>query len=53
MAGSISPEFGALLFLAAIVALTSALVGSLYLLLQNEPMPDKKATKKVIMSNMK
>lgn len=53
MLGSISPGLGALLFLAAIIAAASALLGGLYLLLRNEPMPEKKAPKKIVMSNMK
>jgi hypothetical protein len=53
MLGSISPELGALLFLAAIIAVTSVLLGGLYLLLRNEPIPEKKAPKKIVMSNMK
>jgi hypothetical protein len=48
-----SPELGALLFLVGIIALASALLGGIYLLLRNEPMPDKKAGKKIVMSNMK
>jgi hypothetical protein len=48
-----SPELGALLFLVAIIALGIALVGGVYLLLRNEPVPEKKAPKKIIMSNMK
>lgn len=41
------------MFLAAIIAAASALLGGLYLLLRNEPMPEKKAPKKIVMSNMK
>jgi hypothetical protein len=53
MAGSISPGLGVLLFLIAIIAITSALLGGLYLLFRHEPMPEQKAPKKIVMSNMK
>ena len=52
MLGSISPQLGALLFSAAIIAVTSALLGGLYLLLRHEPMPENKEPKKIVMSNM-
>jgi hypothetical protein len=48
-----SPELGALLFLVAIIALGIVLVGGLYLLLRNEPVPEKKAPKKIVMSNVR
>ena len=48
-----SPELGALLFLVAIVALGAALLAGLYLAFRNEPVPEKKAPKKIVMSNMK
>jgi hypothetical protein len=48
-----SPEFGALLFLVAIVALGAALLAGLYLAFRNEPVPEKKAPKKIVMSNIK
>jgi hypothetical protein len=53
MAGSISPELGALLFLVATIALGIALQAGLYLLLRDEPVPEKKAPKKIVMSNVK
>jgi hypothetical protein len=53
MVGSMSPELGALLYFLAMIALASALLGGLYLLLRNEPVPEKKSSKKIIMSNMK
>jgi hypothetical protein len=53
MVGSISPELGALLFLVAIIALGAALLVGLYLAFGNEPVPEKKAPKKIVMSNMK
>jgi hypothetical protein len=43
----------ALVFIAAMIALASALLGSLYLLLRREPMPDKKTPKKIIVSNVR
>jgi hypothetical protein len=48
-----SPELGALLFLLAIIAFGAALLAGLYLAFRNEPVPEKKAPKKVVMSNMK
>jgi hypothetical protein len=48
-----SPELGALLYLAAMIALAIALLGGLYLLLRNEAVPEEKAPKKVVMSNIK
>jgi hypothetical protein len=48
-----SPELGALLYLAAMVALAIALLGGIYLLLRNEPVPEKKSSKKIVMSNLK
>jgi hypothetical protein len=53
MIGSISSELGALLFLMAIVALGAALLAGLYLAFRNEPVPEKKAPKKIVMSNIK
>jgi hypothetical protein len=53
MLESISPELAALLFLIAIITVTGALLGGLYLLLRHEPMPVKTAPKKIVMSNMK
>jgi hypothetical protein len=48
-----SPELGALLFLVGMIALASALLSGLYLLLRNEPMPEKKSPRKVVMSNVR
>ena len=42
-----------LVFLAAMIGLASVLLGGLYLLLRREPIPDKKTSKKIIMSNVK
>jgi hypothetical protein len=53
MAGSMSLELGALLYFAAMIALASGLLGGVYLLLRNEPTPEKKEPKKVVMSNVK
>ena len=53
LVGSISPELGALLFLVAIVAFGAALLAGLYLAFRNEPVPEKKAPNKVVMSNLK
>jgi hypothetical protein len=38
---------------AAITAAASAVLGGLYLLLRREPVPDKKASKKIVVSNLK
>jgi hypothetical protein len=51
-AGSMSPEVGALLFFVAIMALGAALLGGLYLAFRNEPVPEKKAPKKIVMWNL-
>jgi hypothetical protein len=48
-----SPELGALLFSAGMIALASALLSGLYLLLRHEPMPEKKTAKKIVMSNVR
>jgi len=48
-----SPDLSPLVFIAAMIALGCALLGGLYLLFRNEPIPDKKAPKKIIVSNMK
>jgi hypothetical protein len=53
LAGSMSPELGALLYLAAVIALASALVGGIYLLLRNETIPEEKTPKKNVMSNVR
>jgi hypothetical protein len=42
-----------LVFIAAMIGLASALLGGLYLLLRREPIPDKKTSKKIIVSNVK
>jgi hypothetical protein len=42
-----------LVFPAAIIAAASAVLGGLYLLLRREPIPDKKASKKIVVSNLK
>ena len=42
-----------LVFIAAMIGLASALLGGLYLLFRGEPIPDKKTSKKIIMSNVK
>jgi hypothetical protein len=47
------PELGALLFLVAIIALGAAPLAGLYLAFRNEPVLEKKASKKILMSNMK
>jgi hypothetical protein len=46
-----SPELGALLFIVGMIALASALLGGVYLLLRDDPMPEKKPAKKIVMSN--
>jgi hypothetical protein len=48
-----SPKLGAILYFAAMIALASALLGGIYLLLRNEAIPEKKAPKKNVMSNVK
>jgi hypothetical protein len=48
-----SPELGALVFLAGMIALGSMLLGGVYLLLRNDPMPEKKTAKKIVMSNVR
>jgi hypothetical protein len=48
-----SPELGALLFFLAMIALASALLGGIYLQLRDEPVPEKKSSKKIVMSNLK
>jgi hypothetical protein len=53
MLGLISPDLSALLFLVAITAVGFALLAGLYLAFRNEPVPEKKAPKKILMSNMK
>jgi hypothetical protein len=47
------PELFLLVFIAAIIALASVVLGSLYLLLRREPIPDEKASKKVVVSNVR
>jgi hypothetical protein len=42
-----------LVFIAAIIALASAVLGGLYLLLRRELIPDKKASKKIVVSNVR
>jgi hypothetical protein len=42
-----------LVFAAAIIAAASAVLGGLYLLLRREPIPDEKASKKIVVSNLK
>jgi hypothetical protein len=42
-----------LVFIAAMMALACALLCGLYLLFQDEPTPDKKGPKKIIVSNVK
>jgi hypothetical protein len=48
-----SPNLIPLVFTAAIIAAASAVLGGLYLLLRCEPVPDKKASKKIVVSNLK
>ena len=43
-----SPNVNPLVFIAVMIALASALLGGLYLLLRREPMPDKKTSKKIV-----
>ena len=42
-----------MVFLVVIIAVTSSLLGGLYLLLRHEPIPEKKEPKNIVMSNMK
>jgi hypothetical protein len=42
-----------LVFIAAMIGHAGALLGGLYLLFRGEPIPNKKAPKKIIVSNMK
>jgi hypothetical protein len=48
-----SPNISPLVFMGAMIAFASALLGGLYLLFRREPIPDKKASKKVSVSNVK
>jgi hypothetical protein len=48
-----SLELSALLYFAAMIALASGLLGGIYLLLRNEPTPEKKVAKKIVISNLK
>ena len=48
-----SPELSPVVFIAAMIALAGTLLGGLYLLFRHEPTPDKKAPKKIIVSNLK
>jgi hypothetical protein len=48
-----SPDLSPLVFMAAMIALASTLLGGLYLLFRDEPTPDKKAPKRIIVSNVK
>ena len=48
-----SPELSAWVFFAAIVAVTSALLGGVYLLVRHAPVPEEKEPKKIVVSNMK
>ena len=48
-----NPDLTPLVFIAAMLALACALLGGLYLLFRDEPTPDKKATKRIIVSNVK
>jgi hypothetical protein len=50
---SMSPSLIPLVFIAAVTALASAVLGGLYLLLRREPIPDKKASKKIVVSNVR
>jgi hypothetical protein len=42
-----------MVFLAATIALACTLLGGLYLVFRQEPIPDKKASKKIFVSNVK
>jgi hypothetical protein len=48
-----SPDLSPLIFIAAMIALGCTLLGGLYLLFRDELTPDKKAPKKIIVSNVK
>ena len=48
-----SPDLTPVVFMAAMIALACTLLGGLYLVFRQEPTPDKKALKKVMMFNLK
>jgi hypothetical protein len=48
-----SPDLSPFAFIAAIIALACTLLGGLYLLIRDEPTPDKKAPKKIMVSNVR
>jgi hypothetical protein len=48
-----SPDLSPLVFIAAMIALACTLLGGIYLLFRHEPIADKKAPKKIIVSNVK
>jgi hypothetical protein len=48
-----SPDVTPLLFIAAMIALACTLLVGIYLLFRDEPIPDKKTSKKIVVSNVK
>jgi hypothetical protein len=46
-------SLSALAFLAAIIAVGCTLLGGLYVLIRDEPTPDNKAPKKIMVSNVR
>jgi hypothetical protein len=48
-----SPDLSPLAFIAGIIALACTLLRGLYVLIRDEPTPDKKTPKKIMVSNVR
>jgi hypothetical protein len=48
-----SPDLSPLVFIAAILVLATGLLRGLYVLIRDEPTPDKKTPKKIMVSNVR
>jgi hypothetical protein len=49
----LSQDLIPMVFLAAMITLACTVLGGLYLVFRDEPTPDKKAPKKIIVSNVR
>ena len=48
-----SPDLIPVAFLVAMIALACAILSALYVVCRHEPTPDKKATKRIVVSNVR
>ena len=49
----LSQDLIPMVFLAAMITLACTVLGGLYLVIRDEPIPDKKASKKIVVSNVR